>query len=72
MKIDDTLITEPEFLGRLHALVEVSGSQKAAAIAWGVSESYLSDVLTCRRLPGPGICAALGYARVNMYRKVQP
>jgi len=64
------LITESEFLGRLHARVHMIGSHKAAAAAWGMSESYLSDVMTNRRQPGPAICESMGYERVVMYRQI--
>jgi hypothetical protein len=64
------LITETDFLGRLHVRVHMIGSQKAAAAAWGMSESYLSDVLTNRRAPGPAICESMGYERVVMYREI--
>lgn len=63
-------ITKEMFLGLLSLRVEQIGSQKAAAIAWGISESYLSDVLTGRRQPGSAICAAMHVERVEMYRRV--
>lgn len=48
------------------------GSQKAAAEQWGVSEQYLSDVLSGRRQPGAKLCAGVGYERVISYRRTQP
>lgn len=48
------------------------GSQKAAAERWGVSEQYLSDVLSGRRQPGAKLCATVGYKRVISYRRTQP
>jgi transcriptional regulator with XRE-family HTH domain len=43
------------------------GSQRTAAIALGVSQQYLSDVLTGARTPGPKILWALGLRRVMGY-----
>ena len=45
------------------------GSQKALAAQLGVSESYLSDVLSKRRMPGKRILSALGFESVQAYKK---
>lgn len=65
-------MTEQEFVVELHFQVSRFANQKEAAQTWGVSESYLSDVLSGRRYPGAKLCAAVGYERIDMYRKVQP
>lgn len=66
-----TVITEAEFLGFMHVKLHIAGSQKLLADLWGISESYLSDVLTGRRQPGEKICRAMGYERVVMYREIE-
>ena len=66
------LLEHREFIVKLHVLVDQFANQKEAAQAWGVSESYLSDVLSGWRSPGDKICKAVGYERVPMYRKVKP
>lgn len=66
------LIAQREFINELHFQVSRFANQKEAAQAWGVSESYLSDVLSGWRAPGEKICKAVGYDRVMMYGKVQP
>jgi hypothetical protein len=43
-------------------------SQRDAAEAWGVSESYLSEVLKGKQLPGPKILDALGLEHIDKYR----
>lgn len=65
------MITEAEFLGLIHVKLHIAGSQKLLADLWGISESYLSDVLTGRRQPGEKICRAMGYERVTMYREIE-
>lgn len=65
------LITQREFVVKLHLLVDQFANQKEAAQAWGVSESYLSDVLSGWRAPGEKICNAVGYERVKMYRRAE-
>ncbi len=43
------------------------GSQKRTAEAYGVSESYLSDVLNMRRSPGKKLLDALNMKAVVYY-----
>jgi DNA-binding transcriptional regulator YdaS (Cro superfamily) len=44
------------------------GSQKAVAKRIGVSPAYLSDVLLCRREPGPKIASYFDLEPVTLYR----
>jgi hypothetical protein len=69
--LSDFLLNQREFIAELRSRVNQFASQKEAAKAWGVSESYLSDVLSGWRAPGEKICNAVGYERVTMYRKVE-
>lgn len=41
------------------------------AIAHGLSEAYLSDVRSGRRIPGRKILQAIGVARVEAYRIIR-
>ncbi len=66
------LLTQREFVNELQFQVSRFANQKEAAQAWGVSKSYLSDVLSGWRAPGEKIRKAVGYERVMMFRKVEP
>ncbi len=70
--VSDRLLDRREFIAELQFQVSRFATQKEAAQVWGVSESYLSDVLSGWRAPGEKICKAVGYERVTMYRKVEP
>ncbi|MFN8468577.1 MAG: helix-turn-helix transcriptional regulator [Caldilineaceae bacterium] len=61
------LMTLDQFKAELYFLVSRFGSQQEAAQEWGISESYLSDVLNGRRKPGAKFCKAVGYERVMMF-----
>ena len=63
-------ITEREVRVKIIRLVEKHGSARKLAASWGVSPTYLSDVLNERRLPGPKILEKLGLERVEVYRRV--
>lgn len=63
------MLTERDVLDRLRAAVAVAGSQKAYAERIGVSQTYLSDVLTGNRAPGEKILTALGLEAVMMYQE---
>jgi lambda repressor-like predicted transcriptional regulator len=52
---------------RIVAACVEAGSQKLWAAQAGVSQSYLSSVLSGRREPGESILAALGLVRVIAY-----
>lgn len=63
----DAAMSHPQFLGALRDAIAAMGSQKAAALAWGISQPYLSDILKGKRLPGPKLVGALGYQRQTIY-----
>lgn len=64
------MLTEQEVMDRLRAAVAAAGSQRAYAEQIGVSQTYLSDVLTGNRTPGEKILTALGLEAVMMYRAI--
>lgn len=61
------LRTQEQFIAELYFLVSRFGSQQEAAQEWGISESYLSDILNGRRRPGAKFCKAIGCERVMMF-----
>lgn len=63
------MLTERDVLDRLRAAVVAAGSQKAYADYIGVSQTYLSDVLTGNRAPGEKILTALNLKAVIMYQE---
>lgn len=60
-------LTEQEVLARLRRQVADKGTQKAWAIAAGVTPQYVHDVLKGRRGIGAPVLAALGVERVVRY-----
>lgn len=63
------MLTEQDVLDRLRAAVMAAGSQKAYAEQIGVSQTYLSDVLTGNRAPGEKILMALNLEAIIMYQE---
>lgn len=63
------MLTEQEVIERLRAAAQIAGSQKAYAEQIGVSQTYLSDVLTGNRAPGEKILTALNLEAVIVYRE---
>ena len=63
------MVDRREFIAHLYFLISrlPTQTQAEAAKEWGVSESYLSDVLSGWRLPGEKICKAVGFERVVMF-----
>ncbi len=64
-------MTEADVIKRLRAEIVRVGSQKAIAMLYQVTDSYISDVLNGRRDIGPAILAGLGLERVVTYRERQ-
>jgi transcriptional regulator with XRE-family HTH domain len=58
-------MTESEVISRVRAKVSEAGSMRELARRWGVSISYLSDILNGRRAPGVTILGHLGLERVK-------
>ena len=63
------MLTERDVIERLQAAVQAVGSQKAFAVAHGISEQYVSDLLRGRRELSPKILDILGLERVVSYRE---
>ena len=55
----------------LRSRVTSLGSQRAAAVALGISQSYLSDLLRGTRKAGPKILSILGLVRASRIVKVK-
>lgn len=53
---------------RMLMMIAEMGSQRAAALALGISQAHLSDILRGHRNPGPKTLAALGLEEVTGYR----
>ncbi len=62
------LMSLPDLLCLLEERIKLHGSGRQWALAHNLSEAYLSDVRTGRRLPGGKILKAVGVARVEAYR----
>lgn len=54
-------------LGKLEHLCEKEGSQLLWATKHKLSPQYVSDVLRCKRMPGPGMLKAMGLNKVTLY-----
>jgi len=55
---------ETKVIEHIVRAVNEAGSIRAVARDWGVSPSYLCDLLAGRRAPGPAILGPLGLRRV--------
>ncbi len=60
-------LTRAEVLALLRARVIAAGSQKAFAVASGISEAHLSKVLSGQSEPGDLVLRALGLTRVTRF-----
>jgi len=49
----DDSITTKQMLARLNAEVKTAGSQAELARLWGVPYQYVSNALSCTKLPSP-------------------
>ncbi|HXT81353.1 MAG TPA: hypothetical protein VN702_17440 [Acetobacteraceae bacterium] len=58
-----------DIYSNLRSACEASGGQRAWARKHGISEQYVSDVLSARRDPGGKILTALGYVRRVTYER---
>jgi transcriptional regulator with XRE-family HTH domain len=63
-------MTPEEFIAYLTEQVDAYGSQLAFARHYGVSPSYLSDVMRRKREPGPSMLHALGFRKVVTYKRI--
>jgi hypothetical protein len=66
------LIDETKMIDILKQEVAKVGSQKAWALANGLSQAYVCDVLNGSRGVGDGIAKALGYEICRMFKKTKP
>jgi transcriptional regulator with XRE-family HTH domain len=63
------MITREEMTDLIRKAADEAKTQRALARQWGVSPSYITDLLQGLRDPGPAILDAMGYERVIFYRK---
>ena len=68
-EMSEELITEATMYETLRKFCYAEGSQKGAAAKLGISQQFLSDVLSLRRSVGPTIAWGLGYEPVRLYRR---
>lgn len=64
-------IPPDEMLAKLREAVAAAGSQRAYAMAIGVSEQYLCDCLKGRRDIGKSIAEPLGYHPTTIYIPIE-
>lgn len=65
-------ITLEDLKGILRARITESTSMRAVSRALGISAATLSSLLLHHgRKPGPKLLSALGYERLEMYRRVK-
>ena len=60
-----------EVIERLRRACRQAGGQNHWARRHGLSQAYVSDVLTGKKPPGPRLLAALGLRLVTTYRPVK-
>jgi hypothetical protein len=65
--LGDGLITSEAVRCMLMAACMEAGSQREWGARYGISQAYLSNVLTGRLEPGPAVLAALGLVREVWY-----
>ncbi len=65
------MLTHEELLRQLRRQAKEYGSQKALAIKLGISEQYLSEVLSGKKRPNAKVLRAMGMEMVLMYKQVQ-
>lgn len=64
-------MTTEQIISKLRARVEQSGSIRKAAIALGISNTHLGEILDGKRDPGPKVLAQIGVERVIIYRTAE-
>jgi hypothetical protein len=64
-------LDEDEFVSALRLQVQRMGGEHKAAEAWGISYSYLCNIICGRRggVFGPKITKLMGFERVTYYRR---
>ena len=61
-------MTEDQVRTEIERLIAEAGSLRALARRWKITPSYLSDLRTGRRAPGPQVLGPLGLTRVVTVR----
>ena len=58
-------ITLKRFLSRLKASIKKAGGQNKWGAVYGFEQSFISNVITGRRVPSERLCKVLGYRPVR-------
>lgn len=64
-------MTQEALLNYISRRAQRLGTRRALAKHLGVSDQYLSDVLTGKREPGSKLLGALGFRKIISYRAIQ-
>ena len=59
-------MTKDQLISKLKEIIQ-GGSQRSCAQQLGISEAYLSDILSGKRDPGPKLLEPIGLIRVVSY-----
>lgn len=70
-KAGDTVIDSSPVIEKLHEEIERLGTQRAAADKFGVSASYITDLLKGLREPGKKLLKAIGFVRIVRYERLE-
>jgi hypothetical protein len=65
--------TQQEVIGLMQTQIDQIGGQAAAARHWHVSKSFVTEVLQCKKNPGPKLLAALRLRQITtIERRYEP
>ena len=67
----DISMTPTQFRKFLKTEADIAGSQAIFAKQCKVSAPYLSDVINGKREAADRLCAAIGFERIIIYRKIR-
>ena len=61
------VVSREEIISRLRKIIDGYGSQKKAAKALGVSDAYISAVMTNRKPPSESLLALVGTQKLSVF-----
>lgn len=64
-------ISQKDLVEKLKLLAQNMGTQSALANKIGISEQYLSDIISKRRDPGAAVLKFLKIEKVNVYKEIR-
>lgn len=68
--LDKQFFTEQDIIDTIFKLSEENGKQKLLAIKLGISETYLSDIVTRRSKISSNFARKLGFRKVTVYKRI--